>query len=110
MTQAIRFHQTGGPEVLQMETVDVGDPGPGQARVRHTYIAVNFIDMSLHLPWRESRKLYSNNRAVGFPPLHATVPRLASLSRRVDFSPPARANGRTKVHPTSRNAYSCVTN
>src|SRR5437868_4579808 len=45
MTQAIRFHQTGGPEVLQMETVDVGDPGPGQARVRHTYIAVNFIDI-----------------------------------------------------------------
>src|SRR4051794_36939486 len=45
MTQAIRFHQTGGPEVLQMETVDVGDPGPGQARVRHTYVAVNFIDI-----------------------------------------------------------------
>src|SRR5438552_3140518 len=45
MTHAIRFHQTGGPEVLQLETVDVGDPGPGQARVRHTYIAVNFIDI-----------------------------------------------------------------
>src|SRR3954469_24824470 len=45
MTQAIRFHQTGGPEVLQLESVDVGDPGPGQARVRHTYIAVNFIDI-----------------------------------------------------------------
>src|SRR5437868_15473147 len=45
MTQAIRFHQTGGPEVLRLETVEVGDPGPGQARVRHTYIAVNFIDI-----------------------------------------------------------------
>jgi NADPH2:quinone reductase len=45
MTHAIRLHQTGGPEVLQLETVDVGDPGPGQARVRHTYIAVNFIDI-----------------------------------------------------------------
>jgi NADPH2:quinone reductase len=39
------LHQTGGPEVLELETVDVGDPGPGQARVRHTYIAVNFIDI-----------------------------------------------------------------
>jgi NADPH2:quinone reductase len=45
MTKAIRFHETGGPEVLHLETVDVGDPGPGQARVRHTYIAVNFIDI-----------------------------------------------------------------
>jgi len=42
--KAIRFHQTGGPEVLTLETVQVGEPGPGQARVRHTYIAVNFID------------------------------------------------------------------
>ena len=45
MTQAIRFHETGGPEVLRLETVEVGDPGPGQARVRHTYIALNFIDV-----------------------------------------------------------------
>ena len=45
MTQAIRFHETGGPEVLKLENVDVGEPGPGQARVRHTYIAVNFIDI-----------------------------------------------------------------
>ena len=45
MTHAIRFHQTGGPEVLKLENVDVGEPGPGQARVRHTYIAVNFIDI-----------------------------------------------------------------
>jgi NADPH2:quinone reductase len=45
MTQAIRFHETGGPDVLRLETVDVGDPGPGQAVVRHTYIAVNFIDL-----------------------------------------------------------------
>ena len=45
MAKAIRFHQTGGPEVLKLETVEVGEPGPGQARVRHSYIAVNFIDI-----------------------------------------------------------------
>jgi len=45
MAKAIRFHETGGPEVLRLEDVDVGEPGPGQARVRHTYIAVNFIDI-----------------------------------------------------------------
>jgi NADPH:quinone reductase len=45
MSKAIRLHQTGGPEVLRLETVEVGEPGPGQARVRHTYVAVNFIDI-----------------------------------------------------------------
>jgi NADPH2:quinone reductase len=43
--KAIRFYETGGPEVLKLETVEVGEPGPGQARVRHTFIAVNFIDV-----------------------------------------------------------------
>jgi len=43
--RAIRFHETGGPDVLKLETVEVGEPGPGQARVRHSYIAVNFIDV-----------------------------------------------------------------
>jgi len=45
VTRAIRFYETGAPDVLRLETVDVGEPGPGQARVRHTHIAVNFIDI-----------------------------------------------------------------
>ena len=45
MSYAIRIHELGGPEVLRLEEVEVGDPGPGEARVRHTYIAVNFIDV-----------------------------------------------------------------
>src|SRR3954462_6206382 len=45
MAPAIRFHETGGPEVLHLEDVAVGEPGPGQARVRHRYVAVNFIDI-----------------------------------------------------------------
>ena len=44
MPTAVRFHQTGGPEVLKLEEADVGQPGEGQARVRHTAIGVNFID------------------------------------------------------------------
>lgn len=42
MAKAIRFHETGGPEVLKLEPVELGEPGPGQARVRHTGIAVDF--------------------------------------------------------------------
>ena len=44
MTKAIRFHKTGGPEVMQLEEVTVGDPAAGQARIRQTAIGVNFID------------------------------------------------------------------
>ena len=44
MAKAIRFQAAGGPEVLRLEEVPAGDPGPGQARVRHTAIGVNFID------------------------------------------------------------------
>lgn len=44
MAKAIRFHKTGGPEVLQLDEVQVGEPGPGQARIRHTAIGVNFVD------------------------------------------------------------------
>jgi NADPH2:quinone reductase len=44
MTKAVRFHKTGGPEVLQLDDVEVGAPGQGQVRVRHTAIGVNFVD------------------------------------------------------------------
>ena len=44
MTKAVRFHKTGGPEVLQVDDVQVGDPGDGQARVKNTAIGLNFID------------------------------------------------------------------
>ena len=44
MAKAIRFHKQGGPEVLQVDDVPVGDPGPGQIRIRHTAIGVNFVD------------------------------------------------------------------
>jgi NADPH:quinone reductase-like Zn-dependent oxidoreductase len=42
--KAIRFHEVGGPEVMNLEDVDVGDPGPGEARVRHVAVGLNFAD------------------------------------------------------------------
>ena len=41
---AIRAYETGGPEVMQWEEVAVGDPGPGQIRIRQRYIGLNYID------------------------------------------------------------------
>jgi NADPH2:quinone reductase len=45
MPHAIRIHQTGGPEVLVWEEVEIGKPGPGEARVRHTAIGINYVDI-----------------------------------------------------------------
>jgi NADPH:quinone reductase len=45
MARAIRLERTGGPDVLELAAVEVGKPGLGEARVRHSYIAVNFIDI-----------------------------------------------------------------
>ena len=44
MAHAIRMHRTGAPEVLHLEEVAVGDPGPGQARLRHVAVGINFAD------------------------------------------------------------------
>jgi NADPH2:quinone reductase len=44
-SQAIQIHQHGGPEVLTLTEVDVGEPGPGQIRIRHHAIGLNFIDV-----------------------------------------------------------------
>ena len=43
-TKAIRIHEYGGPDVLQYGDVDLADPAPGEARIRHTAIGLNFID------------------------------------------------------------------
>jgi NADPH2:quinone reductase len=43
--KAIRVHEPGGPEVLRWEDVSVGEPGPGEARVRHTAVGLNFVDV-----------------------------------------------------------------
>ncbi len=45
MTHAIRIHKTGGPEVMQWEEVEVGEPGPGEIRLRQTAVGLNFIDV-----------------------------------------------------------------
>jgi len=45
MSKAIRIHQYGGPEVLCWEEVEIGDPAPGQLRIRQTAVGLNYIDV-----------------------------------------------------------------
>ena len=44
-TFGIRQHRHGGPEELVWEEYDLPDPGPGQVRLRHTAVGLNFIDV-----------------------------------------------------------------
>ncbi|BAU74105.1 quinone oxidoreductase family protein [Metapseudomonas furukawaii] len=44
MAKAVRFYETGGPEVLRYEDVEVGDPGPGEVRIRHVAVGLNYAD------------------------------------------------------------------
>ncbi len=45
MPHAIRIHKPGGPEVLVWEEVQVGKPGPREARIRHTAVGLNYVDV-----------------------------------------------------------------
>lgn len=44
MAYAVRIHETGGPEVLRGQNVEVGEPGPGEVRIRHRAVGLNFAD------------------------------------------------------------------
>ena len=43
-SHAIRFHETGGPEKLKWEEVEIGEPGQGEVLLRQTAIGLNYID------------------------------------------------------------------
>ncbi len=45
MTHAIVVHETGGPDVLRWEPAEIGDPGEGEVRLRHTAVGLNYIDV-----------------------------------------------------------------
>lgn len=44
MAKVVKFHETGEPEVLRFENVEVGEPGPGEVRIRHVAVGLNFAD------------------------------------------------------------------
>jgi len=47
VTKAVRIHANGGPEVLQFEDIALSPPGPGEARVRHSAIGINYSDVNV---------------------------------------------------------------
>jgi NADPH2:quinone reductase len=65
MSRAVFITQTGGPEVLKTQTVSVGDPAPGQVRIRQTFVGVNFHDCYVR------SGLYKTLELPGIPGLEA---------------------------------------
>jgi NADPH2:quinone reductase len=104
MTHAIRFHATGGPEVLKWEEVSVGDPGPGEARIAHKAIGLNYIDTyhrtglyPLPLPSGIGLEAAGVVEAVG-----AGVTELKAGDRVAYCNGPIGAYTEKKVHPVER--------
>jgi hypothetical protein len=80
MPNAIRLHKSGGPEVLVWEQVPIGKPGPGEARVRHTAVGVNFVDIYIRTG------LYPAALPSGLGSEAAESARVLTISRRATAS------------------------
>ena len=83
MTRAVRIDQNGGPEVLKIVDVTVGDPGPGEIRIRHKAVGLNFIDVYQRtglypLPMPLSIMAAPESKSIASGNLHTT---LAGITR-----------------------------
>ncbi len=104
MAHAIRFHETGGPEVLKWEEAAVGDPGPGEVRIAHKAIGLNYIDTyhrtglyPVKLPSGIGLEAAGVVEAVG-----ADVTELKPGDRVAYCNGPLGAYAEKKIHPAER--------
>lgn len=105
MSKAMRIHEYGGPEVLRWEDVEVGDPGPGQLRVGHAAIGLNYIDVyhrtGLYplpsLPWTLGMEGAGQVEAVG-----EGVTEFRIGDRVAYASPPVGAYAEARLIPADR--------
>jgi len=105
MPRAIRVHETGGPEAMRWEDTEVPAPGPGEIRVRHTAVGLNFIDVYFRtgaypppaLPFTPGLEAAGVVEAVG-PDVSAP----AEGQRVAYASPPLGAYAEARVMPADR--------
>ena len=105
MPRAIRIHETGGPEVMRWEDVEVGAPGPGDIRIRHEAVGLNFIDVYFRtglypapsLPFSPGMEGAGVVEAVG-----EDVDSLVAGDRVAYAAPPVGAYAEVRVMPADR--------
>lgn len=105
MVKAIKVSKTGGPEVLEWVDVEIGEPGPGEVRLRHTAVGLNFIDIYFRkgaypapaLPFSPGMEAAGVVAAVG-----ADVTDLAVGDRVAYASPPLGAYAEERIMPADR--------
>jgi NADPH2:quinone reductase len=104
MAHAIRIHKTGGPEVLQWEEVQVADPGPGEVRIAHKAVGLNYID-TYHRTGLYPVPLPSGLGLEGAGVVEAVGPGVAEFKPgdRVAYANgPVGAYSELKIHPAER--------
>ena len=103
MSHAIRVHELGGPEVLKLEEVDVGDPGPGQVRLRQEAAGLNFIDV-YHRTGLYQQPLPFTPGVEGAGVVEAVGPDVADLKPgdRVAYGGPVGGYAEVRLVPADR--------
>jgi len=103
MSHAIRVHELGGPEVLKWEEVDVGNPGPGQVRLRQEAAGLNFIDV-YHRTGLYQQPLPFTPGVEGAGVVEAVGPDVADLKPgdRVAYGGPVGGYAEVRLVPADR--------
>jgi NADPH2:quinone reductase len=103
MPYAIRIHENGGPDTLRWEEVDVGDPGPGEVRVRNTAVGLNYID-TYHRSGLYPMQLPLTLGSEGAGVVDAVGPRVKDFKAgdRVAYAQPIGAYAEVALRPASR--------
>jgi NADPH2:quinone reductase len=104
MSHAIRVHEYGGPEVLKWENVAVGDPGPGEVKIKQTAIGLNFIDVYLRtgLYPQASFPFIPGMEGAGVVTAVGEGVRDLKVGRRVAYAGPAGAYAEERLIPADR--------
>ena len=103
MPYAIRIYETGGPDKLKWEEVQVGDPGPGQVRVRNAAVGLNFID-TYHRSGLYPMQLPLTLGSEGAGVIEAVGPKVKEfkVGDRVAYAGPIGAYAEVVLRPADR--------
>lgn len=103
MPHAIRIHETGGPEVMRWEEVEVGKPGPGEVLVRNTAVGLNFVD-TYYRSGLYKTPLPSVMGREGAGVVEAVGPKVKEFKRgdRVAYVDPAGSYAESLLRPADR--------